>query len=52
MKLFDKSLRFERLRGRALNVSLGGDTLDTTEYDAEYGDGAADVAVSELRPYA
>jgi hypothetical protein len=40
---------FHSVKGRVLNVDIGGDTLDATRYDGANGNGAAAMVVARLR---
>lgn len=46
--LLQEETSFDYYKGRSLQIDLSGDTLDTTFYDQDNGDGAAERAISTL----
>lgn len=47
--LLKRFTRFDYLKGRVMKVDLSGDELDTSGYDRDNGQGAAERAITELR---
>lgn len=48
--LLAKQSYFDYLKGRVLKVELSGDTLCSARYDRDNGIGAAERAISRMRP--
>jgi len=46
---YDSGIHYDCLHGRCLKINITGDTMDSWLYDREYGEGAAQRAINELR---